>query len=309
MFFSIVIPIYNHTKYLNTTIQSLVNQKDFTDFEIIIVDDGSSVDLKESCDDICREIQIDFKYIKINNSGPGVARNIGVDNAVGEFIVFLDSDDLLYNQALAIYKTFIVKTGVNYFISKRNPQNDIQIAESSYSLNSSEIEYYFCSSYLTKKINPEFGASNIIVKRDIFRLVGGFDKPRNNSFHAEDHDLLLKLSTFEKFGVLMSPDCVVYRIHDTNSIHQFDKIIQGIYNLADKYNNKEYKISNGVKLKFKSVIGIPAFHWTVRMLKKGELKSAFKLFLYSFKFIIAFLYVNLPLKFININNERKSIQL
>jgi glycosyltransferase involved in cell wall biosynthesis len=97
--FSIIIPIYNVGQYLRQCIESVITQ-DFIDYEIILVDDGSS----DNCPDICDEYAAKdrrFKVIHKPNGGLSDARNVGIRTAIGEYIVLLDSDDLLIkNDAL-----------------------------------------------------------------------------------------------------------------------------------------------------------------------------------------------------------------
>ena len=89
---SVIMPVYNSAKYLNSSIES-VQKQTLKDIEIICVDDGSTDD---SIDIL---IDLNKKYGNINivcqeNSGPGMARNTGIKNACGEYIAFLDSDDI-----------------------------------------------------------------------------------------------------------------------------------------------------------------------------------------------------------------------
>ncbi|MCQ2070791.1 MAG: glycosyltransferase family 2 protein [archaeon] len=95
---SVIIPVYNVEKYLRESMDSLMNQS-FQDAEFIMVDDGS----KDSSPDICREYTEKdkrFKLISQPNGGPAKARNTGMDAAKGEYICFMDSDDLLAEEAL-----------------------------------------------------------------------------------------------------------------------------------------------------------------------------------------------------------------
>ncbi len=88
---TIVLPIYNVEKYLKRCIQSVVNQT-YRNLEIILVDDGSP----DNCPSICDEWAKKDNRIKVvhkANAGLGMARNTGIDNATGEYIFFLDSDD------------------------------------------------------------------------------------------------------------------------------------------------------------------------------------------------------------------------
>ena len=102
---SVVVPVYNVEKYLKQCLDSIVNQT-FTDFELILVDDGStdgSLAIEEEYANADKRIQL----IRKPHSNAGDARNIGLDAAKGKYITFLDSDDyfelnlleLKYNEA------------------------------------------------------------------------------------------------------------------------------------------------------------------------------------------------------------------
>ena len=89
---SVIMPVYNSSSFLNKSIESVQNQT-LNDIEIICVDDGSTDDSL----DILNELNDKYGNIKIicqENSGPGIARNNGIKNAQGEYIAFLDSDDI-----------------------------------------------------------------------------------------------------------------------------------------------------------------------------------------------------------------------
>lgn len=91
MLFSLIIPVYKVEKYLRQCVDSVLTQS-FTDFEIILVDDGSP----DSSPDICDEYAARDSRIKVihkQNGGLSDARNFGLDNATGEYVIFLDSDD------------------------------------------------------------------------------------------------------------------------------------------------------------------------------------------------------------------------
>lgn len=101
MKFSIIVPVYNVEKYLNKCINSILNQK-FGDYEIIIVDDGSTDNSSKLCDTLKMENN-SIKVIHKNNGGLSDARNIGIAQAMGEYIIFLDSDDY-WNDTLFLKK-------------------------------------------------------------------------------------------------------------------------------------------------------------------------------------------------------------
>ena len=90
---SIIVPIYNVEKYLSRCIESILNQT-FKDFELILVNDGSTDNCKEICEKYKR---MDSRIIVANkkNGGLSSARNLGIDISKGDYIGFVDSDDFI----------------------------------------------------------------------------------------------------------------------------------------------------------------------------------------------------------------------
>ena len=101
---SVVVPVYNVEMYLKECLDSLINQT-FKDIEIICVNDGST----DNSLNILNEYASKDERIKVfskENSGPGPTRNFGIDNAQGEYLLFVDSDDWLDLDAIKIlYET------------------------------------------------------------------------------------------------------------------------------------------------------------------------------------------------------------
>lgn len=100
MKFSILVPVYNVEKYLEECIESLLAQ-DYKDYEIILVDDGS----KDLSPAICDGFAKDYEFIKVvhkENHGLISARRVGLQNASGDYIIFVDSDDTLRKDALSV---------------------------------------------------------------------------------------------------------------------------------------------------------------------------------------------------------------
>lgn len=95
---SVIIPVYNSEKFLARTIESVLNQT-FTDFELLLVNDGS----KDASPSICDSYAAQDKRVRVfhkPNGGVSSARNCGLDNANGQYIAFLDNDDLYYPEFL-----------------------------------------------------------------------------------------------------------------------------------------------------------------------------------------------------------------
>lgn len=130
--FSFVIPAYNVEDYIENTLESLVTQT-VNNFEIVIVDDGSSDMTYKRAEEFLRKKQFEnYKIIKKKNGGVASARNEGILNADGEYIIFLDGDDYVSNRLVEV------------LMSKSNASSDIicwgfDIVE----CDNSVIMYYF----------------------------------------------------------------------------------------------------------------------------------------------------------------------
>lgn len=103
---SVIVPIYNASKWLDRCINSILNQS-YTDFELILVDDGSTDGSGDLCDEFAQS-DSRIKVIHKPNGGVSSARNIGIDMAKGDYLTFCDADDTVDKQWL---ETFILNIG------------------------------------------------------------------------------------------------------------------------------------------------------------------------------------------------------
>lgn len=95
---SVIVPVYNVEQYLHRCVNSLINQS-YKDYEIILVNDGSTDNSGNICDDYAKNYS-NIRVIHKKNGGLSSARNTGTDNSNGEYITFIDSDDLVSNTYL-----------------------------------------------------------------------------------------------------------------------------------------------------------------------------------------------------------------
>ena len=107
---SIIVPVYNVESYLKECLES-IRQQTFTDIEVILVNDGSTDGSREICERYC-EKDIRFRLINQENQGQSVARNRGVKESVGQFIMFVDSDDVINTNVLEVLLPYM-KTDVD----------------------------------------------------------------------------------------------------------------------------------------------------------------------------------------------------
>ena len=97
---SVIMPVYNVEKYLRETLDSVVNQT-LDDYEIIVIDDESTDGSRNIIEDYCKKYN-NIKAIYQKNKGPSATRNRGIKMAEGEYIVFVDSDDIIPNDSLEV---------------------------------------------------------------------------------------------------------------------------------------------------------------------------------------------------------------
>lgn len=148
---SIIVPIYNASAYLFECLDSIKNQS-YPDFEVICIDDGSSDDSAV----ICKKFESQdsrFHYIYQKNAGVSAARNNGIDNSVGEYICFVDSDDVLAkNYLLKLFE--MTKDGSFSVCSHTCDKNDLD-------KDSNTITRYKAKEYIEKIVKETISHPNL----------------------------------------------------------------------------------------------------------------------------------------------------
>lgn len=110
-YFSLILPVYNGEKYVKRCVNSLLRQE-YTDYEIILVDDGSTDSSGSICDKLADKNNNIFAYHK-ENGGLSDARNYGMDRAKGNYILFIDSDDWVDEKLLISLHNHLNKSNVD----------------------------------------------------------------------------------------------------------------------------------------------------------------------------------------------------
>ena len=202
---SVVIPTFNRAQYIVRTITSVTNQS-FSDFELIIVDDGST----DSTEELVNELSLNdprIKYIKSTNMGVSHARNLGVDNSSGQLIAFLDSDDEWIANKLKLQVHFM-RENPEYFwchgneIWKRNGQVKKQHTKHKKSGGDQ-----FARSLELCCISP----STVMISKDILASHKWF---KEDFIVCEDYDLWLRLSCRNKIGFIEEELTIKHGGHD-----------------------------------------------------------------------------------------------
>ncbi|PSU32579.1 glycosyltransferase family 2 protein [Photobacterium phosphoreum] len=150
-FISIVVPVYNVEEYLSYCIESILIQT-FNDYELILVNDGSTDNSASICDFYCKQSS-KIKVIHQENKGVSAARNLGIRESVGEYILFVDSDDWLEKSTLEVlhkeaknFKYSIVIFGWNSCgeLNIKNPMSALDVKEKE---NIIDVAYNYANGY------------------------------------------------------------------------------------------------------------------------------------------------------------------
>ena len=252
---SVIIPTYNRALTLQATIQSVLRQT-YKEFEIIVIDDGSMDDTEQIINNFNDKKII---YIRQDHKGASFARNKGIGNAKGEYIAFLDSDDIWLStkieKQLAVFKNSKFNPGVVYCGIGYIDESSEEIREEKLSAYKGNIFLYL----LGARRNVVLGAgSTVLVKRECFKECGLLDE---NLPYRIDLELLIRISRKFTFDYVSQPLAKI-RIHNKRMSSNIDSIIKGREILFEK-------IHNDLK-KHRRVLAKYYYQTGVLYLKKGD---------------------------------------
>lgn len=137
-FFSVLVPVYNQEKYLPECIESVLNQT-FKDFELILIDDGSTDSSGILCDQYAQEHPRLITVIHQKNQGPLFARRAGIGNAKGAYYLFLDADDSFCSTAMETLYNCIRAHSVQMVIFNASFQDDFETKSNNYPFPSDSV--------------------------------------------------------------------------------------------------------------------------------------------------------------------------
>ena len=193
--YSIIVPVYNVSEFLKDCLDSLVGQ-DFKNFEIILVNDGST----DNSEEICKEYAERFPFIRYyrkENGGLSSARNFGIEKAVGEYLIFVDSDDFLTdNGFLSSMSDLISRIEVDFIAYL-------------------PIEYSFDRKTVVKNNDPcGMPLNRIINAKDVLNDLYSKDNPYTTMAQTKiiKRDYLLKNELFFTNGIYHEDDDWIVRV-------------------------------------------------------------------------------------------------
>lgn len=257
-FFSIIIPSYNRAKMIEDTVSSIQKQS-FTDWECILVDDGSEDNTKDVVEKISKQ-DSRIKYVYQVNKERSAARNNGINHSTGQYICFLDSDDsFLEDHLQSLFDTITLKNNPIAFLFT----NHIIHTEGTFSkelppsIGKDVIEYLFYNSIIPARVcihasileSEKFDEDIVIVE-----------------------DLLLWVRIALKYPVIhVEKSTVIYNLHEDNSVNlknnSATKRLKGLNVFLKKYPECVARVSRKI---WKDIVGETHFSLMKYYLYKGD---------------------------------------
>jgi glycosyltransferase involved in cell wall biosynthesis len=211
---SVVIPTYNNARFLPEALDSLLAQT-CRDFELIVVDDGSTDDTEE----VLKPYRNLVRYVRKDNGGPASARNLGIRQARGQLIAFQDADDIWLPDKLQRQVDYlrdhpnigVVFSDVTFFGAEGRETCCVKqrfSAEAGMTFDNLFHDHFV-------------GMSTVVVRSSCLNEVGLFDE---SLIGAEDYNLYLRLAKRFQFGFLDEP-LIKKRLHENNLSNDLDQML------------------------------------------------------------------------------------
>jgi glycosyltransferase involved in cell wall biosynthesis len=281
--FSVLVATYNQSNYLRQTIDSLLSQT-FTDFEVYVVDDGSTDDTPKVLEAYRGRINV----LRQLNQGPEVARNHAAASARGEYLVMFDGDDVLLPSALAVYDQVIrafsspplvIGSMVRFKTGQPIPAK---------AFVPHPVEVLQSRDFLARDIGIHLSNSRIVMRRDVFSAVGGYGSPHTTSFNTDDFNLILKTGNQGPCFFIQKPFTVAKRDHESNISRNLTTTANAMLGLAYSEYAGLYPGGKERRLDRYANIGGASSAYAVRYCwRGGERKLALKVLTVSAPMVFA----------------------
>lgn len=276
--FSIVVTCHNQVSYIQQAVESALAQPHGK--EIIVVDDAST----DGSPAILRQYRGRIKLIACEtNQGASRARNLGASVATGDYLVFLDGDDVLLLWALEVYAAIVQAKRPKLILGKLLwCEQEIPAVDRNEMVH--EIAVWDYESLVAKDRPYRGCASAMVVERSTFAEVGGW---RNDLFPGEVDDLLAKLACSGRTIQICSPPTTAYRVHTANTVHQVPKFVQIMHTLLRNERAGDYRGGREHRFARRAFIGGPVFYWAQASLRSRCYRPALKLLASGWPMILA----------------------
>jgi glycosyltransferase involved in cell wall biosynthesis len=279
MRYSIVITCYNQRQFIAEAVQSALSQK-ASIREVIVVDDGS----RDGSADILKPYENSIQLLGLpKNLGAIEARNRGAALARGDYLIFLDGDDLFVPWTLDVYEQLVTQrrpslivSGVRHFRGPVPVFGPGDMPE--------RLEFVEYEALMTKDRPHGWYTNAIVISRQAFLKAGGWTP---GIFHLDDVDIISKLGYCGKSILVYSPYTALYRMHAGNTSNFVPPFLHSARLIIDRERAGLYPGGHEKKLERYAFHGGMVFFWTCKGLGAGLYGGALRLAAYGLPMIMA----------------------
>jgi glycosyltransferase involved in cell wall biosynthesis len=260
---SVIIPTFNRERLVGRAIES-VFQQTYTDYEIVVVDDGST----DNTTDVLKRFNGKIRYFYQKNAGISGARNRGLREATGEYIAFLDSDDTWVPEKLAVQVEVLDRdkeVGITY-------SRMLILNEDGKRCGYKPDEKTGRDFLELIEIRGDIATSTVMTRKECFDRVGTFDPDLPP---MEDFDMWLRIAKFYKIHEVTDITLAYYYEHSHQATRDLRKVYEGLV----KLENKILGMTDGIpqRIKNKVVERLTMNQYTLSRLyyREGHIKESF----------------------------------
>jgi glycosyltransferase involved in cell wall biosynthesis len=298
-FFSVIIPAFNRAGIIGAAMESVLNQT-FTDYEIIVIDDGSTDQTVAVAKATAAKTDRTIRIVEQPNAGPGAARNTGIAQANGEYVALLDSDDLWFPWTLENFHQAITNFNNPEFLC--GVPIDVKTGDPIHADGNQQMTVEQYADFYSVPGNPffRFTTSGVVIRKTPLQQVGGFAAERIN---YEDLDLWMRLGTQRGFILITSPPQVVRRFLGDNISASREHNIRGATFMIDTEKAGKYPGGADRQTARRQLLAVLMRAASVQMARSRDYRSAFSIYVqilpwslaqWRFRYILGF-----PLKMIS----------
>lgn len=237
---SVVVPVYNGSDYIEEALESILNQ-DFKSYELVIVDDGSTDNSLEIIKNTLSKSNIQNKVITQENKGVSNARNVGIENSSGKYVIFVDDDDIIAsNHISCLFENIRDNDGSFTEMLKITEDGEIIDMQELYLAISSKSR--ISSKDLIKlelKMEIPFSFCQIMYKKELLK-----EKFNEDFLYGEDTDFALRNLTYMDYLGICPEPTYFYRQRENSATKKADfkrfEVVELFESLADYYLKRDF---------------------------------------------------------------------
>ncbi|MBI5874104.1 MAG: glycosyltransferase [Candidatus Omnitrophica bacterium] len=237
---SIITPVFNGAKFLDKTIASVFSQT-YEDYELIIVDDGSTDNARSIAEGYVRRFPDKIRYIYQANGGHAKARNTGLKEARGQFIAFLDADDLWLPSRLE-EEVRVLESDPSVGLVHANT---VRITEQGELIRVNQRDKRYLSGIIFEYLflrKADISIPTVLVRKNCLEKVGFFDENLTR-LGCEDRELWLRIA--EKYKVYYLDKVLAqYRVNIESASKDRSRMLKGRYYVIEKFASANKKYSH-----------------------------------------------------------------